>query len=89
MSPDELLFAYAHLAEVIEAPDIEPTVIRDPADDRVLACGLAARAEMIVSGDKDSLILGAFKGIPIVDPAEALKRVTLRAGQNPRLVPCS
>ena len=36
---------------------------------------LAARVEMIVSGDGDRLVLGSFAGIPIVNAAEALQRI--------------
>lgn len=45
----------------------------DLADNRVLECGLEARADFIVSGDKDILSLGNFKGIKIVNPAAFLK----------------
>jgi uncharacterized protein len=50
---------------------VEPTerlaVIReDPADDRILECAVAARAQRIVSRDHDLRRLGAFRGISIV-----------------------
>jgi predicted nucleic acid-binding protein len=32
----------------------------------VLALGIAAQAELIVSGDKDLLVLGQYEGIAIV-----------------------
>jgi predicted nucleic acid-binding protein len=42
----------------------------------VLACALAARAELIVSGDHKHLLpLGSYEGIAIVTPAEALRRI--------------
>ena len=41
----------------------------------VIACALAAKADLIVSGDKDLLDLNAFRDIPILAPAEALRRV--------------
>jgi predicted nucleic acid-binding protein len=43
-------------------------VCRDPDDDRVLECALAAGAKVIVSGDRDLLDLGAFRGTPITSP---------------------
>ena len=49
-------------------------VCRDPDDDQVLALVLAAKAELIVSGDADLLSLVTFEGIPIVAPAEANAR---------------
>ena len=36
---------------------------------------LAARVEMIVSGDDDLLVLGNFNGIPIVNASQALWRI--------------
>jgi uncharacterized protein len=60
------------LAEVIEPPALPAPVCRDPDDDEVLALAVAARAELIVSGDNDLLVLQSFEGIPIVTPAQAL-----------------
>ena len=39
-----------------------------------MACALAARAELIVSGDDDLLVLGSFKDIAIVSVASAVQR---------------
>jgi uncharacterized protein len=50
-------------------------VCRDPDDDQVLALAIAAKVELIVSGDNDLLSLSSFEGIPIVAPAEALLRI--------------
>jgi len=41
----------------------------------VLAIAIAARADLIVSGDSDLLTLGSHDGIAIVDPAAALARL--------------
>ena len=46
----------------------------DPFDEMVLECALAAKADAIVSGDKKHLlVLGSFRGIPILSPNEFLK----------------
>jgi putative PIN family toxin of toxin-antitoxin system len=48
----------------------------DPDDEMVLECALAAEADFIVSGDKKHLLaLRQFRGIPIVSPAEFLRRL--------------
>ena len=47
-------------------------VCRDPNDDMVLECAVAAGAQCIVSGDKDLLALDPYNGIRIVSPAEFL-----------------
>jgi putative PIN family toxin of toxin-antitoxin system len=48
-------------------------VCRDASDDAVLACALAASADMIISGDDDLLNLRIFENIPILSPANALQ----------------
>ena len=68
------------IADYIEAielaePTHVPTVSRDPDDDHVLACALAARADCIVSGDKDLLVLSRYEDIPIVTAAQAMQRI--------------
>jgi predicted nucleic acid-binding protein len=48
----------------------------DPDDEMVLECAMAAAADFIVSGDKKHLLaLGQFRDIPIVSPAEFLRRL--------------
>jgi len=48
---------------------------RDAADDPFLACALAAKAEFVVSSDRDLLALGKPFGIRMLTPVELLKRV--------------
>ena len=48
---------------------------RDPKDDPVLACALAARADYLIRNDRDLLTLGTPFGIAIVTPAEFLRTV--------------
>lgn len=53
----------------------EPVAVqasRDPDDDHVLGCAIAASANVLVTGDKDLLLLHPFKGIAIVTPATFL-----------------
>jgi putative PIN family toxin of toxin-antitoxin system len=48
----------------------------DPFDDMVLECALAAEADCLVSGDKKHLLpMGAFRGIPVLAPADFLRRL--------------
>lgn len=76
LSIEELVLGYADLATVIEPSSIAPTITADPDDDQVLACGLAAKTDLIVSGDKHLLSLKQYQGMPIVTAAEALQRLT-------------
>lgn len=53
---------------------------RDARDDKFLDAALAGSACVLVTGDKDLLILHLFKGVAIVTPAKALalRQATLR-----------
>ena len=54
-----------------------PSNLRDADDLAVLACAIAVPVDLIVSGDKDLLVLGQFRGIPILDSRSALKLLQL------------
>jgi predicted nucleic acid-binding protein len=45
-------------------------VCRDPDDDEVLATALAARADIILTGDNDLLVLKTHEGIRILSPRQ-------------------
>lgn len=47
-------------------------VSRDPDDDKFIETALSGRADIIISGDRDLLEIGAYEGISIVKPAEFL-----------------
>lgn len=69
---EPLLTEIRQMAEIITPPPLQQPVCRDPDDDEVLALAFAARADLIVSGDDDLLVLTNFEGIPIVTPAQAI-----------------
>ncbi|MGH7068401.1 MAG: putative toxin-antitoxin system toxin component, PIN family [Acetobacteraceae bacterium] len=48
---------------------------RDPTDNRFLDLAVNGRADMIVSGDADLLVLNPFLGIPVVSPAVFVRGV--------------
>lgn len=50
----------------------------DPDDNRVLECALAARSEVVVTGDADLLIAGSFRAIKIQRPAAFLEDLEAR-----------
>lgn len=54
-------------------PSRQITVCRDPKDDQFLDVAVAGGADVIVSGDKDLLVLDPFEGIPIVAPRDFLQ----------------
>jgi uncharacterized protein len=57
---------------VADVPAI-PSTVRDPNDDKILACAQAANAAYLVTGDNDLLTLGDYSGIKIVTPRQFLE----------------
>ena len=75
-TPDALMQTYLNVARIIATPQAVPRVIaRDPDDDHVVACAVAAQTDLIVSGDGDLLELKACRGIRIVSAVEALRLI--------------
>ncbi len=56
----------------VESPPHIHAIEADPDDDAFLACAVAARADVIVSGDRHLLSLGRHEGIAILNPAAFL-----------------
>ena len=71
----ELVEDYARLAEIVVPASLSEPASRDPDDDLVLATALAAEASLIVSGDRDLLVLGTFRDIRILAAADALAAI--------------
>ena len=74
-SREKSLDEVRRLAELLDPPPLPEPICRDPDDDHVLAVAIAAQADFIVTGDTDLLVLNAVQGIPILTPAQALKRL--------------
>ncbi len=75
-SADQLVSHYRRLAYRVTTRQLTRRISRDPDDDQVLACALAAKADFIVSGDRDLLTLKSFREIPIVTAAEAVRALS-------------
>ena len=71
----QMIGNYRRLAALVTARQIAPQVSRDADDDAVLACALAAHADLIVSGDADLLVLKQYHNIPIVTTAQAIQQI--------------
>lgn len=76
LEPASITNGYAALAKVIAPLPAIKRTCRDPDDDMVLACALAAHADAIITGDKDLLSLVQFRRIPILNAADALALLT-------------
>ena len=69
---DEAVIEYVSLLRILSQvitplPKIK-AVVRDPNDDMVIACAVKARAQYIVTRDKDLLDLGSYQQITIISP---------------------
>ena len=75
-------------AQVLSGPDPDLSdlrpLCRDPEDNKFLALALAARAEVLVSSDKDLLVLHPWMGISIMTPADFLRMPESSAGSASR-----
>jgi len=68
-------------AQVVEPQDV-PSVSRDPQDDKFLACARSAGADYLVTEDKDLLVLKAYEGTRICQPAEFIALLEARRMQT-------
>ncbi len=59
------IFADAELVTITE----RIAACRDPKDDKFLELAVNGRADVVISGDADLLVLDRFHGIPIITPA--------------------
>lgn len=58
-------------------PVVRLSVVEDEPDNRVLECAVAGGADLIVSGDRHLLRLGAYSDIPIVRPVDFMRTLGL------------
>ncbi len=75
LSAEDLHRRYVASVLWFEAAPLPRPVCRDADDDYVLACAVAAGADLIVSGDDDLLSLRVYENIPIMAAAAALERI--------------
>lgn len=72
---DAVMTLYQEFARAVSPLFVPRVVPNDPDDDHVIACALAAQADIIVSGDKHLLGLREYQGMPIVTAAQAVKMI--------------
>jgi putative PIN family toxin of toxin-antitoxin system len=62
-------------AEIVAPTEVPPGACRDPDDLPVLGTVLAGRADWLVTGDQDLLVLGEFRGHLILSPRQFQDRL--------------
>ena len=70
-----LFEGYAALVQLVVPAEIGLVILADPDDDIVVATAVAGDA--IVSGDSHLLAIGEYRGIPIITPATAVRRLAV------------
>lgn len=68
---------------VVDPPATPGAVPRDPDDDKIVACAVAASVQYIVSRDDDLLSLGNYAGIAINTPEQFIHVVREQFGRLP------
>ena len=75
--PDEQVHTYLSdlraVSLVITSLPAIRVVIRDPNDDMIIACAVKARAQHIVTRDKDLLSIAKYRKIEIVSPENYIR----------------
>ena len=57
-------------AKIYPSHTLPEPISDDPDDDKFIACAIAGKCKLIVSGDKHLLEVSGFKGIDIITPRE-------------------
>ena len=73
---DDLVDGILFYATRIEPQITVDIVKRDPKDNHIVACALAAKADHIITRDNDLLVLKEHAGIEIITPEEFLKQIS-------------
>ncbi|MHB8837648.1 MAG: putative toxin-antitoxin system toxin component, PIN family [Gemmatimonadaceae bacterium] len=71
---DPILTLMAMHAVIVDAPSLDLPVSDDPDDDKFLAAAASARAEIIVSGDRDLLRVSGWNDITVLTPRQFADR---------------
>jgi len=81
---DEYRATLMMLATIIDDPLPMPGAVpRDPDDDKIVACAVAASAQHIVTRDDHLLSLGSYAGIAITTPEQFIHLVRREFGRLP------
>jgi len=65
-----IIESFKDVAEIHVPVAVPAGSCRDPKDLHVLGLAVAAEADCIITGDDDLLVLGSFRGIPILSPRD-------------------
>ncbi len=61
-------------AEFVFISDLPMQICDDPDDDKFIACAIAGKSDLIVSGDKHLLRVSGYEGINVLTPRQFVDR---------------
>jgi uncharacterized protein len=71
---DQIVDGYAQLAALVRPVDIA-RIAPDPDDDVVIGTAIAAKAELLVTGDKPLFTVAEHQGVRLVSVAQAIAMI--------------
>ena len=77
LTVDQLVDHYVELVQVVR-PTPTPRIVSDPDDDVVIGTALAAKADLLVTGDRPLLSVSEYQGVRIVSVTETLELIAAR-----------
>lgn len=77
LTVDQLVDRYAELVQVVR-PTPTPRIASDPDDDVVIGTALAAKADLLVTGDRPLLLMERYQAVRIVGVAKTLELIAAR-----------
>lgn len=73
LTPDQIMQKIVSLSHLVIVPKLNINVCRDKKDNKFLECAESAKADYLISGDEDLLVLKEYKGILIVRTEKILR----------------
>ena len=77
ITADEIVIIAKRLMTLVVIEDVIIPELRDPKDQMVLATAISGNAQIVISGDKDLLVLHPYGNISILLPQEFLARFSI------------
>jgi len=73
LTAEEIIQKIISVSHIVIGPKRDIKICRDPKDNMFLECAENAKADYIVSGDNDLLLLKQYKNIKIIRTSDILK----------------
>jgi uncharacterized protein len=77
ITADEIVIIAKRLMTLVVIEEVIIPELRDPKDQMILATAIAGDAQIVISGDKDLLVLHPYGNISILLPQEFLARFAI------------